>query len=245
MEKPLLNNNLVDLILKLVELNKSSERNERKFKVRNGQSIAVESILRQTEFYEAFPSRKVSSIYFDDDVFSYAKHNIDGERYRLKPRVRWYDNHYNSAKLEIKYRDGFSGYKNSYKDFGFSDNQNSFENILNNTIIFLQKNYSLKDLKPTVKVSYTRRYFEHPSGIRATIDTNVTAEGINTLNAYKSTAGMLLAFEVLEIKYKTSMDDFVREYIYPNFYTLSTRLTKCSKYVESVIALTDNVSHGS
>ena len=57
---------------------------------------------------------------------------------------------------------------------------------------------------------------------------------------YQSKDEIPLGFEVLEIKYMAKNDNYVREYIYPYFTFLSMRLTKCSKYVESVIAISNN-----
>ena len=234
-----LDSNLVDTILSFIESNSSSKRYERKFKLYLGQSLIVESQLRQLGFYEMFTPRSVSSIYFDDEQYSFAKHNIDGERYRLKPRIRWYDKKYNAAKLELKFRDGFNGYKNTYSGFGFSNTPNSVLKLVKKTSNFLNDFRSLTDLRPSTKVTYQRRYFMHPRGIRATIDIDIYAEPISC-DIYQSRGEIPLGFEVLEIKYIAGHDDYVREYIYPCFIYLSMRLTKCSKYVESVFSLSNN-----
>ena len=239
MEEPPLDSNLVDTILSFIKSNPSSKRYERKFKLYLGQSLVVESQLRQIGFYEIFSPRSVSSIYFDDEQYSFAKHNIDGERYRLKPRIRWYDEKYNAAKLELKFRDGFNGYKKTYNGFGFSGTSQSVLKLVKKTSIFLNDFKSLANLRPSTKVSYRRRYFMHPRGVRATIDMDVYAEPIS-YDMYQSRGEIPLGFEVLEIKYTAEQDDYVRTYIYPCFIYLSMRLTKCSKYVESVLSLSNN-----
>jgi len=239
MEEPLLDSNLVDTILSLIKTNSSSKRYERKFKLYLGQGLIVESQLRQLGFYEIFSPRSVSSIYFDDEQYSFAKHNIDGERYRLKPRIRWYDDKYDKAKLELKFRDGFNGYKKTYNGFGFSGTSQSVFKLVKKVSSFLSDFKLLTDLRPSTKVTYQRRYFMHPRGIRATIDIDVYAEPIS-YDMYQSRDQIPLGFEVLEIKYTSENDNYVREYIYPCFIYLSMRLTKCSKYVESILSLSNN-----
>ena len=239
MEELPLSSNLVDTILSFLKEDPSSRRYERKFKLYLGQSLSVESQLRQIGFYDVFKPRSVSSIYFDDEKYSFAKHNIDGERYRLKPRLRWYGDKYNVAKLELKFRDGFNGYKKVYSDFGFLGTTQSFLKSIKKISIFLNKFQSLTNLRPSAKVTYNRRYFLHQSGIRATIDTHIYVESIS-VDMYQSKNEIPLGFEVLEIKYTAKNDNYVREYIYPHFIYLSMRLTKCSKYVESIIAISNN-----
>jgi len=234
-----LSSNLVDTILSFIKKDPSSRRYERKFKLYLGQSLSVESQLRQIGFYDAYKPRSVSSIYFDNENYSFAKHNIDGERYRLKPRLRWYGDKYNAAKLELKFRDGFNGYKKVYSGFGFSGAIQSFSKSIKKISIFLNKFQSLTNLRPSTKVTYKRRYFLHQSGIRATIDTHIYVESVS-VDMYQSKDEIPLGFEVLEIKYMAKNDNYVREYIYPYFTFLSMRLTKCSKYVESVIAISNN-----
>jgi hypothetical protein len=242
MERLPLSSDLVDTILSFIKVDSSSRRYERKFKLYLGQSLVVESELRQLGFYEAFKPREVSSIYFDNEKFSFAKHNIDGERYRLKPRLRWYGDNYCAAKLELKFRDGFNGYKNVYSDFGFLGTTQSLSNSIRKISIFLNKFQSLKNLRPSSKVTYQRRYFLHPSGIRATIDTHIYVESISS-DMHQSKNQLPIGFEVLEIKYTAENDNYVREYIYPHFIYLSMRLTKCSKYVESILTLSDNIQY--
>jgi hypothetical protein len=231
---------LIDCIKSLISEQPQSRRYERKCKLRYGQSLYIESELRALGFHETYMPRSVSSIYFDDESFSFAKANLDGIRYRIKPRLRWYNAETNNATLELKYRDGFNGYKKQFAHYSFNKNNTSYSAIIGVIQEELRNALHLSNLLPSSQVNYDRRYFEHASGIRATIDTCIT---VNTPGFTESIINQTipLGFEVLEIKYIPRLDNYIREFIYPSLSRLSIRLTKCSKYVESIKSVSDNV----
>ena len=88
-------------------------------------------------------------------------------------------------------------------------------------------------------VFYQREYFRHSSGIRLTFDKDISCSLINfDENKYKfKQKHTKLPFEVLEFKYPFMLDNIFREEIFPKLQDFPVRLTKCSKYTESIIAL--------
>ena len=84
-----------------------------------------------------------------------------------------------------------------------------------------------------------RKYLKHPSGIRLTIDKNILGSINNSnINKYEfNRKEIKLPFEVIEFKYDLTLDNFFREELFPKFQNFPIRLTKCSKYVETIMSL--------
>ena len=99
-------------------------------------------------------------------------------------------------------------------------------------------NYNL-NLFLCANVIYQREYFRHSSGIRLTFDKEISCSLINfDQNKYEfKQKHIKLPFEVLEFKYPLMLDNTFREEIFPKLQDFPIRLTKCSKYAESIIAL--------
>ena len=93
--------------------------------------------------------------------------------------------------------------------------------------LFLRDLFKIS-LNEIIHIKYRRSYLKHPSGIRLTLDRNLSYKLSNT-NINKS-----LDFEVLEFKYDYSKDNYFRNYIFSRFSKMPIRLTKCSKYVEAI-----------
>ena len=100
---------------------RNNPRYERKFRSNISSDIFIEGYLNQLGFFTEHPPRIVKSIYFDTSNFQFANDNINGVRYRIKPRVRWYQDIFthvtSDSSLEYKIKDGFLGYKFSKKLF--------------------------------------------------------------------------------------------------------------------------------
>ena len=205
----------------------SSPRFERKFRLRSFDSDISVTHLLSLGFHPVYEERQINSIYFDTLDYRFAVENINGERYRVKPRLRWYGNvdidNKSKATLEYKFRDGFLGYKFS----------KIIEKPLYEEVDNIIKSDIFETVYQSVKISYQRKYFIHPNGIRATADNKIVAYNMR-LN--KST-DFMLDYDVIEFKYHESLDNHFREFVFPRYSKLAAyRLNKSSKYVEGLLA---------
>jgi len=200
-------------------------RYERKFRFPVGQAVSIENLLTVHSFQPVFKPRSVASIYFDTLNYDFAIDNIEGVPVRVKPRLRNYpDDAANGCTLEYKCKKGFLGYKFSRKPFLNSLEQSASQIHMDIGV----------EVLPTIQVSYERKYFVNPLGIRATIDTNIYAsskEAFINLSTF-------LDFEVLELKYPIGLDQYVRQILYGSISKFApTRLNKSSKYIEGLLRL--------
>ncbi len=213
----------------LIELAKSTARIEKKFNLHYGQSLFLKRELVRSHFRTAYESRVVNSIYFDNSDLVNARENINGDKNRTKFRLRYYGVHPAKANLEVKIKQGMVGYKISVP-FDFIDDITSDLNLKNAARIL--SNYAGYALFPQSTVNYKRNYYIHPSGTRATVDTQISTERV--VGTRYSVPNRNL-FEVLELKYDQALDSYVRKEIFPGFKALSIRATKSSKYIRSVL----------
>ena len=229
-------NNIINLVNDMAKRSQFQSRYERKSKINVGQSNFFKGVFNLLGFYKCYEKRKISSIYFDDYNYSFAQSNIDGDFYRLKPRIRWYNDNFDNSNFEFKYKLGFNGFKS--KDNSLDQTNLNFENKLDFTRKKLLSNYNL-NLFLCANVIYQREYFRHSSGIRLTFDKEISCSLINfDQNKYEfKQKHIKLPFEVLEFKYPFMLDNTFREEIFPKLQDFPIRLTKCSKYAESIIAL--------
>lgn len=196
-------------------------RYERKFRLRsNDGNISISSILNMG-FNVSYDERYVNSIYYDTHDYRFALENINGERYRVKPRLRWYGesavNNDMCVALEYKFRDGFIGYKYNKKIL-----LNNAAHEIENDLFFL--------VNPVVQIGYVRKYFLHSSGIRATVDTELVSRCLFEGNGVDAIS---IDYDVLEFKYPLHLDQYFRECMYGDLnIMLPFRLNKSSKYVE-------------
>ncbi len=200
-------------------------RIERKIKINRHNLLFYKVFFKRSCFYKQFPDQIVESTYFDDCNLSFAKSNIDGEFYRIKPRIRWYNNDLSKVKCEFKIKKGFNGYKVSSNHM--YDQENDKYIILKKTKYFLNEMFD-SHLNDVITIRYNRSYLKHPSGIRLTLDKDLTYK-LPRSNIKKS-----LDFEVVEFKYDINKDDYFRKILFHKFSDLPLRLTKCSKYVEAI-----------
>ena len=86
-------------------------------------------------------------------------------------------------------------------------------------------------LRPASTVSYQRNYFEHPAGVRLTMDKNISSFPCSRIGRGSIRSNQN---SVMEIKYPPESDSYIRMSIFPFFESLSIRATKSSKYVNSI-----------
>ena len=101
-------------INKIQNIAKKNERLERKILLRVGQSSLIRNYILERGFKKKFKKRKITSVYFDDINLNCLRDNVNGNRERYKIRLRWYDNNVDNTNLEIKFKDGYLGYKTRY-----------------------------------------------------------------------------------------------------------------------------------
>jgi len=182
-------------------------------------------------------SRIVNSIYFDDLNLSNVKDNLEGEKKRIKYRVRWYgsENNINNAFFETKYKEAFKTFKSKKKlKLEKTLKTNDFKNldILKEKINF--KGFNKNILNPKIHISYKRTYLVSSNNlIRATIDENIKYKKLNMYNEnfYRKFNNI-----ILEMKYDISLDQYFRSMINE----VSSRYSKNSKYVNCMLFPTRN-----
>ena len=229
-------NNIPLIVKNLFSKNIRNIRYERKIKLNLNQSDLFHGTLEAMGMVEPFKPRNISSIYFDDDNYSCARANLNGDRYRLKTRVRWYNNVL-PANLEIKFKDGYSSFKlvKSIKEKELPLlNMKLNVNIVNFVKNYLLNSYNLNFLFKNTKIDFLRKYYVSNNGIRVTIDTGLQCAFFENLSLGPIT---FLPFELIEFKYPANLDIYFRENFINNFDIFPLRFTKCSKYTESILAL--------
>lgn len=199
-------------------------RYERKFRSTKHSNTFVNGYLAQLGFFREHPQRIINTLYFDTVNFKFAIDNINGTRYRIKPRLRWYDElsskESSGTKLEYKIKDGFLGYKFSSKT------------SLSSALTAIENRLGVAGY-PTIETSYKRLYLRNMDGIRATIDYDISANVFFKPSKKKYN----LDYEVVEFKYGINLDRHFREILFKriNQYPLF-RLNKSSKYIEGLLS---------
>ena len=209
-------------------------RFERKWLFRSNNYLAlINSLIRSKLFFRTqFPLRKVNSIYFDTYDYNSIRENLDGVSNKKKIRIRWYGDK-NTTKnpiIETKSKKGFETKKESMPIREL--NGLKVFNLKNLEILKETINSKLKQKRiiyPVLTTHYEREYFISLNGkIRATIDYDLKSVFLNNL----SQIDIIKNFKnicILELKYSTSLDKYVRK----NLKDISLRLSKNSKFVNS------------
>lgn len=188
-------------------------------------------------FKESFKPRKINSIYFDDKNFLSITENIDGNFFKKKYRLRWYGNRNKifAPQFEIKSKKGLTTYKKiipvkTQKNYDFND-----EGIKKICGLIYKKFNIKKNLYPILSTHYVRHYFISANlKIRATFDHELASSHIY---GYKNFFfKKKLVNNVLEIKYNSKDDDYVKK----NIKNISARMSKSSKYVYSAFEKANN-----
>lgn len=214
------------------------KRFERKWVLENGNSLAlINSLMRSNFFFRnQYDYRKVNSIYFDTKDFLSVRQNLDGISEKKKIRVRWYGeiNKIINPLIEIKVKKGFETKKGSI-NFNKISCLN-YPDIKNLDLLKEQINLKLntkKEIYPITSTHYEREYFISQNGkIRATVDYNLKSiylKNYSQVDIVKNFKNVC----ILELKYPVSLDKYVRK----NLNNLSLRLSKNSKFVNSLFEI--------
>lgn len=215
-------------------------RYERKFLITDYSYADVLQLIKfhPACFTEIFEERAVNNIYFDGLGMNNYYDNIEGEKDRVKVRIRWYGDLFGAIQkpiLEYKIKKGLLGNKRSYVLNSFllnSDfNKQQIESALNIDSIPVSVKNELLSLKPALLNTYKRRYFlSADKKFRITIDFQMTFYKIgfsgntflNKIMDHKSI--------VLELKYD-SKDEVEGKEVGNAF---PFKLTKNSKYLQGL-----------
>ena len=209
-------------------------RFERKWVFANNYLDVLSKLLKSKFMFRIlYPDRHINSIYFDDFSYSSVKENLDGENKKIKIRLRWYGNDnfiLTNPKLEFKIKQNFMNYK-VIKDLPMLNNLNikNFNDMkfVNHTV---NQFYNKKILMPVSTTNYVRSYFISSNNfIRATVDSNFKVSRF--FNEFYSPIFKQFTKIILEMKYKKDYDDYVLK----NIRNISSRFTKNSKYIDSII----------
>jgi SPX domain protein involved in polyphosphate accumulation len=198
----------------------------------------IEKAIRSSRFafYSTYPNRRINSLYFDNHQYEYLTDSIEGNSLRTKKRIRWYGQSKDkcTGTLEIKRKQGYLSWKESYKD----------SHILNTCstewkdFILQKKNQSLPhhellNLKPKSIVCYDRSYYcSFDRKIRITVDQNIT-----TFDQFKfyspnfTNSRKLFATIIIEIKIDKENSRLLRSVIKE----LPFSPKRFSKYCESIL----------
>ena len=181
---------------------------------------------------EAFPQRRVNSIYWDSNNFDSAQDNFDGISKRVKVRQRWYGEiQPKKCTLEFKFKWNKLGFKLSYDQSKTLPYTDTFEELrkqrAKNCPMIL---HPLLDMysQPILSVHYDRRYFSSADDtIRATIDTNLNMFEQLSSQFFDRTKRIPLP-ELTIIEMKFSPDKWAEARSLIDGFPI--RPSKCSKY---------------
>jgi SPX domain protein involved in polyphosphate accumulation len=207
-------------------------RYERKFAI---EAESIKSLyylvkLQPALFTESFEERRVNSIYFDTDDYSYYQDTAFGKADRHKVRLRWYGNDLETihdGNIEIKSKSGFVSAKDVFYlgDFATKDLLAHYQTYID-AAETLDESCKLlfRFLRPIILVSYARRYFvSADKNFRITLDYDLCFYDLrSTFNLQKKVSSDVT---VLELKYAYEHDALARTIttLLPNRYSRSSK----------------------
>lgn len=170
----------------------------------------VKKTIIKEGFKKAHASNYINNIYYDFEDFSFNE-NIEGETYRTKYRLRWYDSK-DEYILEIKKKNGKSGYKI----------RNKIEAISNDELNVKINKILPANFKSVIKNRYFREYFVKDD-VRITMDSRIRFSDLNN-DKYRFYNKI-----IIEIKYATHT-----EFDFDLVERLKLTYTKFSKFAKGL-----------
>lgn len=189
--------------------------------------------------YSYYDPYTITSLYYDDHNNQALQQKIDGDSYRYKYRIRYYNNDLGFFKLEKKEKI----HTITNKESAFL-NRDEVEKILNNdTTFLLDKGCALCEefyyktrrglLKPKVIVEYERLAFVHQVGnLRVTFDTNIKAS-LNDCNIFNDSLNYTKPLETGEVVMEVKFNGEIPSYLKSVLQVSNGTQTSMSKYVYS------------
>lgn len=190
-----------------------SFRKERKFRLTISDAQIVKAALLNKGMRELYPSRIISSQYFDTKDLKMFDESEEGIVPRKKVRIRWYNN----KKINLTLEEKTSSIEGRFKVATKVSNEFYHQALkigLNNPT------YGL--LKPTILVQYQREYFEYER-IRFTFDQDISYKIFGSRIEIKDKE------RVMEIKSPFEISDGYLESLF------STPTSRFSKYSRALL----------
>lgn len=215
-------------------------RHERKFSISDYSALEVEQIIKYNPacFSEIYHPRQINNIYFDSLGYTSYYENVDGERDRVKARIRWYGQLFGSVQkpiLEFKIKNGLLGKKDFFELAPFhldeSFSKQTIVDALKNERVPLDIRNTILAMQPSLLNSYVRKYFiSADKNFRLTIDTQLQFYRISYNQNLFIASVVDHKSVVLELKYDSQYENEAKE-IGSRF---PFSLTKNSKYLQGV-----------
>jgi SPX domain protein involved in polyphosphate accumulation len=215
-------------------------RFERKYLITDYATRDVEQLLKYhpSAFSEIYHTRSINNIYFDTLGFNNYYDNVEGEKERLKVRIRWYDDLFGNIEkpiLELKIKNGLLGKKESYPLSPFILNTDFSKEQIFQAVSSKDVPIHIRDLvmslKPTLLNRYSRKYFlSADKNFRVTIDEKLTYYKIGYFGNTFLNRSVDHHSTVLELKYDSALESEAK--IVGN--GLPFPLTKNSKYLQGI-----------
>ena len=194
--------------------------------------------LSEFNFNEEYPERKINNIYFDNYNYDCYKSNIEGLSYRVKLRLRWYNDLHKieNPNLEIKYKKNFLGWKSKLKIKNYTikekldikDITSHIYNSIDSKSKVLFESYSF----PIILNTYKRNYFiSFDKKIRITLDREHKVfdlrnnSKINLMHSYLMPKNI-----IMEIKFEKKLKKIANSLLK----NIPVRQSKNSKYINSL-----------
>lgn len=165
---------------------------------------------------DAHGAYRVRSLYFDNIYDKVLLEKINGNRYKEKFRIRFYNNNYDFIRLEKKIKIDSLCNKSKAVITRKQAEQIISGQETETTDLLIKELYSkmqLHQLRPKTIVDYKREAFVYPPGnVRITLDTDLKT-GLGSRDFFNRDLPMVPSSEqygILEIKYDEFLPDIVR-----------------------------------
>ena len=208
-------------------------RYERKFLAKDIHQITP--YLFNNNFLRAYPSRTVTSIYYDTEDYSCFTESENGNLIRKKIRIRFYDDNVKDLRLEIKSKNSELGSKEFYNPKLLNS-----RNISRICLPSIKNKNNILNLKlpkvieicflPTLLIQYKRDYLvSYCKNVRITLDSNLKFVPIRKeYTKILNTQFHEIFDNVIEIKYDEQINEPKIINDLSNKFNLT--LTRFSKY---------------
>ncbi len=212
-------------------------RFERKFIVAESLRGDLRSFLSVNSFNKEYPSREITSIYYDSDEFEKFNESEEGIQNRIKLRLRFYNNEIEKIKLEKKIKSSEVGikeyinFKSFKKDFLYLE----LNDLKDKKVIKIPR--SIDEIyTPSLIVKYSRDYYTNQDkNIRITYDYKLVFSNIYNRKSQRIIPFYIPgSFSVIEIKYNNILVQPAIIGLISDKFNLN--ISRCSKYTEGIKA---------
>lgn len=186
------------------------------------------------DFFRAYPTRQVNSVYLDSLDYDCAAANLGGFGWRSKYRFRWYGDQAQpkSTNFEIKTKRGRMGTKQTCPaNIGSADpfnlSQTDLDKIFRHIAASEQIITPISHLRPVLFVGYERDYYQGANGIRVSLDRNLSFINLTDDHGFGARETYRDLRLILEFKFPSNQKDLVAEIMT----ALPFSATRSSKYM--------------